>query len=334
MKTQKTQKIHLKKLAISLSVLGLSVSLIGCASNPANQTFAPATEVVTKTVTVPVQTTNQVDASFGYGSNPALVAAYQKYQSNGQAPTVTTEGFKAFPYDPSQQIYIACQPLHLCTILLEQGELIRDISLGDTANWALKAMSVGDATSNAKLIVIKPKTDNLATNLLITTDKRIYNIALLTSNKDYVRQAVFYYPDETDESITAATNQALQAQAQQSQNVVASTNSGTNINLNNVNFNYSISGDSPTWTPMRAFDDGTHTIIQFPSTVNSGSLPVLFVLNNGEDQLVNFRKKTESDGMIDYVVDQVFTQAVLVSGVGHHQSKVVITNNNLNKSWF
>ena len=214
--------------------------------------------------------------------------------------------------------------------MLEQGEAIRDISLGDTANWALKAMTVGDNTNNAKLIVIKPKADNLATNLLITTDKRIYNIALLTSDKDYVRQAVFYYPDETDESITAATNQALQAQDQQSQSVIASN---TNINLNNVNFNYTISGDSPTWTPLRAFDDGTHTIIQFPSTVNSGSLPVLFVLNNGENQLVNFRKKTEADGTIDYVVDQVFTQAVLVSGVGIHQTKVVITNNNLNKSW-
>ena len=98
--------LNLKKLTVSLSIIGLSASLIGCANNPAHQTFAPATEVITKTVTVPVQTTSSVDASFGYGSNPALVAAYQKYQSNGQAPTVTTEGFKAFPYDPSQQIYI------------------------------------------------------------------------------------------------------------------------------------------------------------------------------------------------------------------------------------
>jgi len=334
LKNRSTIAMKTKKLTLSFAILGLTAGLVGCASTPANQTFAPATEVVTKTVTVPIKTSDKVDASFGYGENPALVAAYQKYQHNGQAPTVTTSGFKAFPYEPSQQIYLTCEPMHLCTILLEQGELIRDVSLGDTSNWLLKVMTVGGANNSAKLIVLKPKLPHLATNLIITTDKRIYNMALISSQKDYVRQAIFYYPNETDASISAATNEALQQQAAQSQNVVASFNNGTNVNLANVNFNYSLSGDNPTWKPARVFDDGTHTIIQFPASVSSGVLPVLFVLHNGQDEIVNFRKKTESDGSVDYVVDQVFTKAVLVSGVGSNQDKVVITNRNLDKSWF
>ncbi len=327
MKIQNIQK--------TLLVLGVSAALVGCASNPAHQTFAPATEVITKTVAVPIQTPDAIDASFNYGSNPDLVAAYQSYQKTGKAPNVSTNGFEGFAYDPSQQIYLACEPLHICTVLFQEGELIKDLSLGDTANWDIKTMLVGGTwPDGAELLVIKPKTANLATNLVITTDKRIYNIALLTSSTNYVRQAVFYYPSDTDSSIQAATEQALKEQNQQSQNVVSAINSSTNISLNQVSFNYSISGDSPSWKPVRVFDDGTHTIIQFPSTVQSSVLPVLFVLNHGENQLVNFRKKTESDGTVDYVVDQIFTKAVLVSGVGMDQTKVVITNKNLDHSWF
>ncbi len=327
----KTNKLKLVALACTA---GVFTTLMGCSSTPARQTFAPATEVVTKTVTVPMQTTPNIEASFGYGSNPALIMAYQSYQKTGKAPHVTTDGFEGFPYDPTQQIYIACEPMHICTILFQQGELIKDISLGDTANWDVKPMFVGSTWPNgAELLVVKPKAPNLATNLVLTTDKRIYNIALLTSNTDYVRQAVFYYPDDTNQEIQNAMNSALSQQNQQSQNVIASAN-GTNIDLNNVNFNYKISGASPSWKPLRVFDDGVHTIIQFPNAVNSTQLPVLFVLDNGQDQLVNFRKKIESDGTVDFVIDRVFTQAVLVSGVGGDQVKVVITNKNLDHSWF
>lgn len=335
MKTQNKQKLSLKKLSLSVALLGLAGSLIGCSSNPAHQTFAPATEVITKTIAMPIQPTGQVEASFGYGNNPALIAAYQSYQKTGKAPHVTTDGFVGFPYDPSQQIYIACEPLHICTILFEQGELIKDMALGDTANWDVKTMLAGGAWPNgAEILVIKPKADHLATNLVITTDQRVYNIALMTSDKDYIRQAIFYYPSDTDASIAAAMTEALKEQSQHSQAVVTSLNNGTQVDLGNVNFDYRISGDNPTWKPTRVFDDGTHTIIQFPSTVASGTLPVLFVLNKDQDELVNFRKRTEANGSIDYIVDQVFDKAVLVSGVGSAQSKVIITNNTLDHSWF
>ncbi len=326
---------NIKNIQKTLLVLGVSAALVGCASNPAHQTYAPATEVITKTVTVPVQTTNQIDASFNYGGNPDLVAAYQSYQKTGKAPNVSTNGFEGFAYDPAQQIYLACQPLHICTVLFQEGELIKDLSLGDTANWDIKTMLVGGTwPDGAELLVIKPKTANLATNLVITTDKRIYNIALLTSSSNYVRQAVFYYPSDTDASIQAATEQALKEQSLQSQNVVSTINGNTNINLSQISFNYSLSGGNPSWKPIRVFDDGVHTFIQFPASVQSSTLPVLFVLNHGENQLVNFRKKTESDGTVDYVVDQIFAKAVLATGVGMDQTKVVITNKSLDHSWF
>lgn len=329
---QTLKYVTLKGSTVILAV-ALASALNACSNTPAKETFTPATEVITKTVTVPMQPAPHIEASFGYGSNPALQMAYQRYQKTGKAPNVTTDGFEGFAYDATQQIYIACEPLHLCTLLFQKGELIKDLSLGDTANWDVKPMFVGGTwPDGAELLVIKPKADHLTTNLVLTTDKRIYNIALLTSSKDYVRQAVFYYPTDTNQAIQNAVSQALSQQSQHSQSVITSAN-GTDVNLSQVNFNYKISGASPSWKPLRVFDDGTHTIIQFPSTVSSDELPVLFVLDNGKDELVNFRKKTESDGIVDFVVDRIFSQAVLLSGVGSDQVKVILTNQKRQHSW-
>jgi type IV secretory pathway VirB9-like protein len=99
------------------------------------------------------------------------------------------------------------------------------------------------------------------------------------------------------------------------------------VNLNNLNFNYSIASDGffrsfPSWKPTRVFDDGSHTYIQFSASMSNKDMPVLFVLNGSNQELVNYRSKAPY-----FVVDKIFKQAVLVMGVGRSQRKVFITNN-------
>ncbi len=47
--------------------------------------------------------------------------------------------------------------------------------------------------------------------------------------------------------------------------------------LDNLHFDYAISGDNPPWKPTRAFDDGTHVYIEFPTSLSQGEAPPLFV---------------------------------------------------------
>ncbi|HFG3060330.1 TPA: TrbG/VirB9 family P-type conjugative transfer protein, partial [Escherichia coli] len=96
--------------------------------------------------------------------------------------------------------------------------------------------------------------------------------------------------------------------------------------LGNLDFNYKISG-SASWKPVRVYNDGVKTIIQFPKTISSGETPILLVVrkegglfSKDETQMVNLR--TQGDRTI---VDGLFDKAYLVIGVGSSQEKVTIT---------
>ena len=73
--------------------------------------------------------------------------------------------------------------------------------------------------------------------------------------------------------------------------------------------------------PLQVFDDGHKTYIRMPSITAQIDLPVLYILRRHSMQLVNYRYKAPY-----YVIDALFKRAVLVSGKGHDQIKVIIDN--------
>lgn len=92
------------------------------------------------------------------------------------------------------------------------------------------------------------------------------------------------------------------------------------ITIEDLNFNYAISGHRPAWRPLRAFDDGQQTFIEFAPSISVGEAPPLFVLGeDGEAQLVNYRVSGRY-----YVVDRLFGAAELRLG-GKKQQVVRIT---------
>ena len=67
---------------------------------------------------------------------------------------------------------------------------------------------------------------------------------------------------------------------------------------------------TPPWCPLRAFDDGQKTYIQFPPKVAVTEAPPLFVMGrNGDAQLANYRVKGDW-----YIVDRLFDKAELRLG--------------------
>ena len=65
----------------------------------------------------------------------------------------------------------------------------------------------------------------------------------------------------------------------------------------------------PAWKPQAVYDNGQKTFIRFDATILHGESPVLFVMERGEMQLVNYRVKENL-----YVVDRLFEVAELRLG--------------------
>lgn len=90
---------------------------------------------------------------------------------------------------------------------------------------------------------------------------------------------------------------------------------------------YAISGDHPSWCPVRAFDDGQKVYIEFPAGIGEGEMPPLFVLGpKGQSELVNYRVHPPY-----YIVDRLFAVAELRLGA-EPQQIVRITRTDLRPS--
>jgi type IV secretion system protein VirB9 len=96
------------------------------------------------------------------------------------------------------------------------------------------------------------------------------------------------------------------------------------IALDRLNFRYEVTGASPSWRPLRAFDDGSKVYVQFPAGIGQGDMPPLFIVGNGDKtELVNYRVRSPY-----YIVDRLFAVAELRLG-GKDATIVRITRTDL-----
>jgi type IV secretion system protein VirB9 len=206
---------------------------------------------------------------------------------------------QVWPYADGALYQVYTSPGRVTVIILQQGEELVTVSAGDTVRWI-----VGDTTSGAGAtqrvnILVKPTRVGLKTNLVITTNRRTYLLELSSTLQAWMASVSWDYPKDR---LLALQKQAQQAQA------AAPVDAG--LSLEQIKFRYAISGDSPSWKPLRAFDDGEHVYIQFPAGIAQGELPPLFVIGSqGDGQLVNYRFRSPY-----YVVDRLFGAAELRLG--------------------
>ena len=172
--------------------------------------------------------------------------------------------------------------------------------------WLVDSVQSGSGETAQTLLLVKPRKAGLQTNLLITTDQRIYTLDLTSIDTGvYHTMIAWNYPFG---DVVMIRNQVAAQQA------AAQATVATGLDLSKANFNYLIlrqkHSATPPWCPLRAFDDGQKTYIQFPPKVTVTEAPPLFVMGrNGDAQLVNYRVKGDW-----YIVDRLFDKAELRLG--------------------
>ena len=211
---------------------------------------------------------------------------------------------QVYPYSEGTLYRLYAAPERVTDIALQPGEAIISVAAGDTVRWTVGDTTSGSGETRRVHILVKPFSAGLATNLIITTDRRTYHLQLESTAATAMAALSWTYPQ--DELIALRRNQ----EAAEAAAPIAS-----GLAVERLNFNYRISGDDPAWRPVRAFDDGRQTFVEFSPGIAVGEAPPLFVVGeNGEAQLVNYRVAGRY-----YVVDRLFGAAELRLGERHQQ---------------
>lgn len=210
-----------------------------------------------------------------------------------------------YPWSEGALYQVYAAPGQITTIALEPGERLTGagpIAAGDTARWIIGDTESGFGLSRRVHILVKPTRPDITTNLVITTDRRIYMLELRAEAKPYMPAVAWAYPvSPASQRARILATPIIPAAAAR-------------------HYRYGITGDTPPWRPVSVYDDGRRVYVEFPRGIVQGEMPPIFVLGaDGEPQLVNSRIYQNI-----LIVDRIFGAAELRLGGGNRQQTVRI----------
>jgi type IV secretion system protein VirB9 len=264
-----------------------------------------------------------VDPSAGMGETPITITKQErealniagKWIKHTGRPTPAGDGSVQYVFGSTVPTLI-CTPLQVCAVRFRAGEVINTLNVGDSARWKITRSSFGSGSSEVEVVVVKPTESGLVTNMIVTSNERIYTILLKAAKHEWMPFITFHYPEDEEK----ANAQHLA----QRQRAIYSSTLSNGMNVANLDFGYKVSGDNVPWKPIRVYSDGIKTYIEFDSIGNEAPVFVELqskggVFSDPETKIVNNRfigKKL--------VVDGIPNLSALIVGVGKDQRMVTI----------
>lgn len=237
------------------------------------------------------------------------VAAANRAATRTPADAVQIHAAQVHSWSEGAIYQLLAAPERVTDIALQPGETLIAVAAGDTTRWVIGDTTSGAGAMRRTHILVKPIASGLTTNLVVTTDRRSYHLALVSTRANAMTRLSWTYPQDALIALDRAEAQAR-----------ASAPVAQEMALDRLRFDYRISGDKPDWRPIRAFDDGRQTFIELPASVAQGEAPPVFVIGEtGNAELVNYRLRGRF-----YVIDRLFERAELRLGT-RKQQVVAIT---------
>ncbi len=228
------------------------------------------------------------------------------WAGRGPAPVLSHSGKLVYVHGASLPTILA-SPMQVCDVELQAGEKVNEVIVGDSARWMVETGTSGETTH----LFIKPVDAGLETTAVVTTDRRVYHLRLVSRRSGHTPYVGFLYADAMKLRLAEKKN----AREQEIRRNTA-TIEGKEVDISGLNFNFEVKGKA-SWKPERVFDDGRQIYIHLPRKATE--MPVLLAKKNGENVLVNYRVNGRT-----LVVDGLFDDISLLLGVGSRQEEVRI----------
>ena len=211
-------------------------------------------------------------------------------------------GVQVFAWSPGRVFEIWTAPLRVTTLTLGEGEVLVSKAAGDTVRWQIGEVASGAGAMRRTHVLLKPLERGLETNLVLTTNRRVYLLDLKSGAADAFNAAVAW--DEVAPVGSGAGPETDNDEPKGPDPLV------TPQGPLDARYRIEPRGRRARWTPSSVFNDGLRTFIAFDADLQVDEAPVLFVLTpDGEAQLVNYRQQ---GGL--FVVDRLFDRAELRLG--------------------
>lgn len=245
-------------------------------------------------------------ASAGADRSPAptgrqAIAAANRSAREPSSADAFVGGVQRFAWREGRVYEVWTAPLRVTTLTLAPGEMVTAKAAGDTVRWQIGESTSGSGSGSRTHVLIKPLQSGLETNLVLTTNQRVYLLALRSGDADAFNSAITW-----DDGLTPPPGRGPDALAALPRlDVSAVTPQGP------LDARYRIEsrGRTPRWAPTAVFNDGVRTFITLSPEAGVDEAPALFVRADGELQLVNYR---QAGGLL--IVDRVFDEAELRLG--------------------
>lgn len=286
------------KILLAASALALSVASAHAQSATApSPPTPPATLVPTPIPATPIR---RVRAGRRGSPTVARVAAANRAATQEPQRQAFVNAVQVFAFAEGALYQVYTAPGEITDIVLQPGEALVSVAAGDTVRWVIGDTTSGSGPEKRTHVLVKPFASGIATNLVVTTDRRSYHLKLTATARTAMAGLSWTYPADQLIALRRAADQAPIAGG---------------LAIDSLRFDYTIRGDQPSWRPLRAFDDGRQTFVEFPASIAVGEAPPLFVIGpTGEAELVNYRMAGRY-----YVIDRIFDHAELRLGTRKQQ---------------
>ena len=211
-------------------------------------------------------------------------------------------GVQVFAWSSGRVFEIWTAPLRVTTLTLGEGEVLVSKAAGDTVRWQIGEVASGAGAALRTHVLLKPLERGLETNLVLTTNRRVYLLDLKSGAADAFNAAVAW-----DEVAPAGSGAGPETDVEDPKGPSPLVTPQGPLD---ARYRIEPQGRRPRWTPSSVFNDGLRTFIAFDADLQVDEAPVLFVLApDGEAQMVNYRQQ---GGL--FVVDRLFDRAELRLG--------------------
>ncbi|MCY4171565.1 MAG: TrbG/VirB9 family P-type conjugative transfer protein [Bacteroidetes bacterium] len=234
----------------------------------------------------------------------AIDEQVSKFNTGGRADVLKQSDVLIYPYGIYQPV-LTCTVLRACIIELQTQEALISIIAGDDQRWLIDHTATGAGAETA-IISVKPIDHNITTNLIISTDRRVYHITLdspphttsrsrYNPQRQYTRHIRFYYPTEHKFPPVPSKDENERVD---------------DLSLQALNHHYSWRAEKGfPWIPIAVFDDGERVYIQIPASAYSENQPLLSIGVRGAERVADYVVR---DGY--FIVDGLFEHARLIVG--------------------